>query len=118
MSELIESEPIKIDERFNVLTGYLIISLMMVCLAVIVVQIGEVVRPAWDGSYLIIIAFFVSLEALHANRLLRYVKISDPRWVGYRVSEWVIILFLLELAQILQLEGGTVLGTISSWQQD
>jgi hypothetical protein len=118
VSEIKPVEPLRIDERLMILGGYLITSGMMACLAASMVQFGELAQPSWNGAYLVILGFLVALEALYSHRLLRNLFFTDPKYIGYRVSEWVVILIVLKFVQIINSDGLSIFSTILSWQQN
>ena len=111
-------EKLRVDERIMVSAGFLITSVMMTCLVAGFVQIGELAAPGWNGTYLILVGFLVALESLYSHRLLYHLYFTDPKFIIYRLAEWVIILVLLKTIQLINsgLEGG--LAEMLSWQRD
>ena len=111
-------EKLRVDERIMVSAGFLITSVMMTCLLACLVQIGELAAPGWNGTYLILVGFLVALESLYSHRLLYHLNFTDPKFIIYRLTEWVIILVLLKIIQLINsgLEGG--LAEMFSWQRD
>jgi hypothetical protein len=70
----------------------LIVASMMGCVGISMARAGERIDGTWDGSYLIGLAFLVSLEALFTDRLTRDVPTLSPEWFLYRGVEWVVLL--------------------------
>ena len=112
------SEPLRIDERLVVLAGFLISAGMMACLAASLTWFGELIVAGWDGTYLIVLSFLVALKSLYSHRLLRSQFFTDPVWVSYRVSEWVVILVVLKGVQILDAGSMGIYQEILSWQNN
>jgi hypothetical protein len=73
-----------------------LLTIMVTLVAVSIVQIGEYVVPSWDGRYLIILGFLVSLEAQYSYR-----RFANQGWTSehvlYRVAEWVSIIVVIKL---------------------
>lgn len=112
------SDPLHIDERLVVMAGFLITSSMMVCLVANLTQFGRLILPGWRGAYLIVMGFIVALESLYSHRLLRNQYFTDPLWVSYRISEWVMIVVILKSLEILSVGSANLYAEINSWQVD
>jgi hypothetical protein len=74
--------------------------------------------PGWNGAYLVVLAFMVALESMYSHRLLRSMYITDPQWLGYRLSEWVVILVALKVTQVINTGGRYILSDLQAWQQN
>jgi hypothetical protein len=81
------------DSRLTTLTNYLIISGMLACAAIGLVQVAQQVVPRWNASYVPVLVFFIALESATMTRYLRYHKPPVP-WYALRAAE-VLVLFLM-----------------------
>jgi hypothetical protein len=91
------SELFKRNEWLTTLFTHALASLMLTCAAVSVVQVAEYLLPNWDGTYLILLAFIASLEAMVSHRAMKGIQFFTPEWMLYRVVEWVTLLVGLKL---------------------
>ena len=109
---------LRIDERLIVSAGILITSAMMACVAASFVQMGELAATGWRGSYLILLSFLVALEAIYSQRLLYHFYFTDPKLVIYRLTEWVVIIVVLKISQLLNRGVENLLVELAGWQKD
>jgi hypothetical protein len=75
------------------LTNYLIVSGLLTCTAIGLVQLGEQLSPTWNGAHVPVLCFFIALEAAYMTRYVRYHKLPVP-WYALRGAE-VLVLFLM-----------------------
>jgi hypothetical protein len=83
----------KRDGALTTLANYLIVSGLLACAAIGVVQLGQQLSPTWNGAYVPLLCFFVALEAAYLTRYTRYHKLPVP-WYVLRGCE-VLVLFLM-----------------------
>jgi hypothetical protein len=74
------------------LTNYLIVSVMVTCMAIAIVQFGQQLVPAWNAGYIPIWSFFVALEAAISTRWVRQARRPVP-WYTVRAGEALILFF-------------------------
>ena len=60
------------DSALTTLTNYLIVSGLLTCAAIGVVQLGLQLSPRGMPSYVPLLCFFVALESAYMTRYLRY----------------------------------------------
>jgi hypothetical protein len=96
-SELVKS--FHWNERVAILAQHVIASLMLSLAILTFVRIGERLLPDWDGAYLVIATFIISLEAMVSYRYVVKERLGgvSKEWALYRLAEWVVILALLRL---------------------
>jgi len=96
----------------------LLIAGMMACVVVSLVGVVQRVAPYWPGQYLALLAFFVCLEGISTERLLKGHSLGSGIRLQVRVVEWVLILVVLRL--VLSLLGGwaSLAGDVSRWLAD
>jgi hypothetical protein len=81
------------DSALTTLTNYLIVSGLLTCAVIGVVQLGLQLSPSWNAGYIPLLCFFVALEAAYMTRYMRYGKLRVP-WYTLRAAE-VLVLFLM-----------------------
>ena len=93
------------------LIPYMIIGLMMVCVAAVFVRLGQQLAPTWDNQYLLAVSVCIALESafIHSQHATRRPSFPMP-WLAYRTTEWVIIVVALKF--VIQ----SLHGTHPIWQ--
>ena len=81
------------DSVLTTLTNYLIVSGMLTCAAIGLVQVAQQVAPRWNASFVPVLVFFIALESAYMTRYLRYHKPPVP-WYALRAAE-ALVLFLM-----------------------
>ena len=81
------------DSRLTTLTNYLIISGMLACAALGLVQVAQQIAPRWNAALVPVLVFFIVLESATMTRYLRYHKPPAP-WYALRAAE-ALLLFLM-----------------------
>jgi hypothetical protein len=94
----------------------MMVTLMMVCLAVVLFQAGGLLGPRWRADYLPTFCFFISLEAILSQRTIRNKPVLSPEWFLYFGAEWVLILIVLKLFMGLRSGAASLLHEISYWR--
>jgi hypothetical protein len=90
-------EPIQLNEGIAIFANHCLISAMIACVAISLVQFGEYVFPVWQGGYLPWVIFGVALEGTYTTRGARKLAVLSPEWLLYRGVELVVILFGLRV---------------------
>lgn len=106
------------EDRTFVLAGHLILSLMLVCATVSVVQLGQLFFSGFKGAYLVVLSFLVSIEAFISRRFLKGSSVFDPEWLIFRGTELVVILLSVKLAYYAQYGLDLLLMDVPRWVQD
>ncbi len=91
------------DSVLTTLTNYLIISGLLTCLVIGVVQLGLQLSPTWNAGYIPLLCFFVALESACMTRYVRYSKLAVP-WYVLRAAE-ALVLFLMVRSLLGMLRG-------------
>jgi Domain of unknown function (DUF4129) len=112
------SETFTHNERLTTLLTHAVASLMLACAAVSIVQIAEYLLPNWDGTYLIFLAFIISLEAMISHRMMKGIYFLTPEWLLYRGTEWIIVLVGLKLVLYAVHGFGQLWIDLPLWRQD
>jgi hypothetical protein len=81
------------DSALTTLTNYLIVSGMLTCAAIGLVQVAQQVAPRWNASFVPMLVFIIALESAYMTRYLRYHKPPVP-WYALRATE-ALVLFLM-----------------------
>ena len=97
----LKSQPRR-DSVPTTLTNYVIVSGMLTCAAIGVVQLGQQLSPTWNASHVPLLCFFVALESAYMTRYVRYGKLSLPWYVLRGVEVVVIFLMLRSLLGVLR----------------
>jgi hypothetical protein len=108
----------KRDDRFHILAGQLILSVMLTCMVVSVVQVGELIFQGFNGAYLVGLGFLVSIEAILSHRAIKGSSMFDPEWLLFRGTELVVILLAVKLAYYAQYGLDQLLIDAPRWLQD
>lgn len=106
-------------KQFFVLgANFLLVSLMLTCLAVTFVQLGEAIFTGWQGDYLIVLSFFIALEAMYSARRVSEWNFPDSSLLVYRATEWVLILVLLKGLSYFSPGLGQLSRDLPLWQEN
>ena len=105
------------EPLFNLATS-LIVAGMLACIAISLVQLGQVVVREWQGGYLVGYAFLVALEAMYSRRAIRGRNFGESDWLLYRVTEWIVLLVGLKLAYYVQSGVGALIHDLPLWLSD
>lgn len=108
----------KRDDRFYIIAGHLILSLMLACMLVSIVQLGRLALGDFNGGYLIALGWLVSLEAFLSRQILKGSSIFDREWLLFRGSELVVILLAVKLAAYTTLGLSQLLVDTRGWIQN
>jgi hypothetical protein len=106
------------NDRLVTLASILLVSLMLACVSISAVQLGQALFPGWQGGHLMPLAFLVALEAMYAQRAIRHYSLFSSEWLLYRLSEWIFILIVLKLAEYTARGSAALLTDIPLWVQD
>lgn len=82
------------DSALTTLTNYVIVSGMLTCAAIGLVQVAQQVMPRWNASFVPVLVFFVVLESASMTRYVRYHKPPVP-WYALRAAEALVIFLMI-----------------------
>jgi hypothetical protein len=108
----------KRGDRFYIVAGYMILSVMLTCMVVSIVHLGRLSLAGFNGTYLVGLGFIVELESILSRRLLKGSSIFDPEWLIFRGTELVVILLAVKLAYYTQYGLNQLLVDTPSWLQN
>ena len=91
------------DSALPTLTNYLIVSGMLACAAIGLVQVAQQIAPRWNAASFPVLVFFIALESATMTRYARYHKLPMP-WYTLRAAE-ALVLFLMIRALLGLLRG-------------
>jgi hypothetical protein len=112
----LESRPaVSWPERAASLVNHALVLGLLVSMTITVIQFAERVWPEWDGSYMVLLAVGVALEAMASTKVLMRVNWFDADWFFLRGAEWVVILVSLR-GLVYYLQGfGSLREDIERW---
>lgn len=78
----------------------LLVTVMMMCLAVALVNLVRLMEPEWHGAYFLVGILLVTVEAIYSFHILRrYPSWRISRW-RFRLAEAVVLLIALKLLSL------------------
>ncbi len=91
---------------------------MLTCIAIALSQFVSTISLNWPGRFFVILVFLVSLESIHAQRLLSRRNVSEKDQARFRFVEWVVILMIVRLGVYLGRGWGALVADLSRWSDD
>ena len=89
-------------DRYSLSVFYLLVGGMMSCVVISIVNLGQFVLPTWNGTYLVLAGFIISIEGMYSQRFARRLNLLEPEWILYRGSELVVILLFTSLLYFIK----------------
>lgn len=111
-------EGIRRNERPSMIATHLLVSVMLVCLASLLIQVGQRLAPGWDGRYLLVVAFVVSVESFVTKRSLKRVEVFSGAWLARRGIEFIVVLIVLKIALYLVRDPAQFWRDLPTWRTD
>ena len=99
-----------------IVVSYLIVGLMMVCLAYAGSAIVGRIFLDWNGAYIPFLAFVIAIEALISHRQLNNSPPQGPHWLAWRAAEWVVLAIFIKLALYLFTGPSQLIADVGAWQ--
>jgi hypothetical protein len=93
-----------------------IVVLMMACLALAFVQLGERIFQTWSGNYLILAAILISVEAMATRTQSESMEFRES--LLFHLSEWVALAILLKLMIYLAHGPAQMITDLRLWQEN
>lgn len=103
-------------QKRTLLFAHFIVVLMMACLTVAFVQLGERVFQTWTGNYLIIAGILVSVEAMATRKQSESLEFRES--LLFHLSEWIALAVLLKLMIYLAHGPAQILTDLKLWQEN
>lgn len=99
------------NEHLTTVLSYLIVSLMIVCFVLSVVQFADALFPGWEGSYLVVFGFLAALEAFYTRRIRKNLSLLDTDFAIFYLGELLVFMLALKGFQFASH------GVAGFWQQ-
>lgn len=110
--------PLSNNERASLAISYVILSLMLVCFAVPIIEFTERAASNWSGRYLLPVIFIIALEAFVSWRTARLITFPSLPWLYYRATEAVVLLGGLKLYVYALTGWDKLLTDLPRWQRN
>jgi hypothetical protein len=81
--------------------NYTLFSVMMAFFTILLVKLGQAAVPAWNGNYLVIAGFLITLEALLARKIISSRIPFSLEWILQIISEAGMFFLTLKACQIV-----------------
>ncbi len=78
-----------------------LITVMIMCLSVALVNMVQLINPAWRGFYFLVGMLVVTIEAIYSYRLLKYHRLRGTSIIRYRVAEIVVLILVLKILNFM-----------------
>ncbi|MGD0610229.1 MAG: DUF4129 domain-containing protein [Anaerolineales bacterium] len=102
------------NERWTSLASHTLLVLMVFCFNLGLVRFGEFIFPAWNSADMLLLLFFVILEAIGSSRLIN----RESSSLTYRAAEWVVLLTSVKVFTELRLGTAVFAENLSLWSRD
>jgi len=96
-----DSQPGSKENRIESLLRPLLIAGMMTCIVASLIGLLKRFAPAWAGEYITLLSFFVCLEGIFSERLIRERGIRGRSKIEFRLIEWVVVMITLRIVLAL-----------------
>lgn len=94
------------------------IASMLTCIAISLSQLVSTLSTTWPGEVFNALAFIVSLEGIHSQRLLWRLRFTVRDSFRFHFVEWVVILALVRFAVYLDYGVQRLITDVAAWQAD
>jgi len=79
----------------------LLITVMIMCINISLVNLVRLVNPAWRGSYFLLGMLITTVEAIYSYRVLQKYRTSGISVLRYRIAEAALLLLTLKLLSFM-----------------
>lgn len=93
----------------------LAIAAMLTCVAIALAQLMDSLKVVWPGRAMAWLVFIVSLESIHAQRLLTRMSVENRDRFRFRFVEWVVIILLVRFGVYLEYGPERLSSDFSAW---
>ncbi|MBN1220976.1 MAG: DUF4129 domain-containing protein [Anaerolineae bacterium] len=95
----------------------LVITVMIMCFNISLVNLTRLINPAWRGTYFLIGMFLVTVEAIYSYRILKNYRLRDVSAWRYRAGEWAVLVLLLKIFHLADKPMAVVMADLRAmWQ--
>ncbi|HXW00463.1 MAG TPA: hypothetical protein VEC93_18740, partial [Anaerolineae bacterium] len=99
------SQPIAEDELLEVKRNPwadnffrpLLLTIMIMCFNIGLVNCARVINPAWNGTYFLIGMLLTTVEAIYSYRVLKFYRSRGISLLRYRLAEATVLILLLKI---------------------
>jgi hypothetical protein len=77
------------------------ITVMIMCLNISLVNLVRLGNPAWRGSYFLIAMFLTTVEAIYSYRVLQRYGTKGISKTRYRLAEWLVLILIIKLLSFM-----------------
>jgi hypothetical protein len=116
-NEVPYSEVTRFNERIQRLISVFLLALMMASAGITIAQVGHQIMPGWDGLYLAVIGFLITLERFYSHRSLTKLSTFSREWLVLVSTQWVVNLIVIKLFVTLSDGLTNLLTEIPRWQR-
>ena len=109
---------IRRNERPSVFATHFLVSVMLVCLASLLIQVGQRLAPGWNGRYLVIVAFLAAVESFITKRSLKRASVFSSVWLTRRGIEFIVMLVALKATLYLLRDPSQFWRDLPTWRTD
>ncbi|HVN14898.1 MAG TPA: DUF4129 domain-containing protein [Anaerolineales bacterium] len=95
MSETEFSEEIRYNEGRFRFVSYVLVVLMMTCIALTASALIYDFFPDWQSTVVALLSFAFSAEHLYSRRQFKRLIAFSPEWLIAHATEWVVIIFMV-----------------------
>ena len=95
-----------------------VISVMVACIAIAIVQFGRAIDAAWNGTYMVIIAIIAALTGNFSYQLAHRRYLSGGELLKFQGIELLTLLILSKIASYLDNNISEIMSEIRIWPQD
>ena len=79
----------------------LLITAMIMCLNISIVNFVRLINPVWNGSFFLLAMLITTVEAIYSYRVLQYYRRHRNSELRYRLAEATLLIVLLKILSLL-----------------
>lgn len=108
----------KRDRNITLIISYMLVTAMLVCVTISIIQFAQRIQPNWNGLFLIGLAIPITLEALLTLRLTAHFSAYSKEMLIFHLTEWVVLLIALKLYTVFSSGATDLFRLLSAWNAD
>jgi hypothetical protein len=79
----------------------LLITIMIMCLSISMVNLVRLINPAWSGTYFLVGMLITTIEAIYSYRVLHHYRGRGVSVLRYRLAEAVVLILILKFLSLV-----------------
>lgn len=79
----------------------LLLTIMIMCFNIALVNFARVINPAWNGTYFLIGMLLTTMEAIYSYRVLKFYRSRGISLLRYRLAEIIVLILLLKTLSLI-----------------